>query len=168
VVSGVSFRMGCNTPAVMVMMRASQGRISIRVKNRGRKAMKRFAVFLLVGGANTAVGLTLMIALFHFSGNPYFANSASYAIGFFLSFWLQDSITFGDIKNKSQTRIATYAATYFTAFLANFAFLGICLQFTSLPEILILTLSPLVFVITSYTLMNSLVCISRNGHSQKA
>lgn len=129
--------------------------------------MERFAVFLLVGGANTAIGLTLMFALFHVSGNAYFANSLSYLIGFFLSFWLQDIITFQDVKNKSRMRIIAYGVTYFIAFLANIIFLWLCLRLTSLPQIHSLFLSTVVFALTSYALMNNFVFISRGEQSQK-
>ena len=129
--------------------------------------MKRFALFLLAGGTNTIVGLSLMIALSHVTGNPYVANIASYVTGFFLSFWLQDVITFRNVKNKSHARIITYFATYVTAFIANLVSLNICLRFTPLSEVASLMLSAGVFVITSYVLMNSAVFVSHSEHGRK-
>lgn len=130
--------------------------------------MKRFILFLLVGGMNTIIGIAMMITFFYITGNPYIANITAYAIGFFLSFWLQDIITFGDIKNKSRARIIAYSATYFVAFLVNFVFLSIFLQNFDLPKEVIFILSSGVFALTSYLLINNFVFISRCERCRKA
>lgn len=130
--------------------------------------MKRFMLFLLVGGVNTMIGIAMMVAFFHITGNPYAANIIAYTIGFFLSFLLQDIITFGDIQNKSRARIITYSATYFVAFLVNFLFLSLCLQISDLPKEVLFILSSGVFATTSFLLMNNFVFISHCQRDRKA
>lgn len=150
--------MGRATPIVMVTF---DGNTKV-------SAMKRFILFFLVGGANTLIGIAMMIAFFYITGNAYLANVTAYTIGFFLSFWLQDIITFGDVKNKPRTRIIAYSATYLIAFLVNFVFLSICLQIPSLPKEVIFILSSGVFAMTSYSLMNNFVFISQCERSRNA
>lgn len=130
--------------------------------------MKRFILFLLVGGMNTLIGIAMMVAFYHLTGSPYLANITAYTIGFFLSFLFQDLITFRDIKDKSRARIISYSATYFIAFLVNFVFLSITLRISALHKELIFVMSSGVFAITSYILMNNFVFISHCPRGRKA
>lgn len=122
--------------------------------------------FLLVGGANTVLGLSIMFILNAVSHNPYFANVAAYVICFFSSFWAHDAITFKDIEEKRRWRIIPYVAVYAISFLANYLVLTLALNFTALPAEVIFVLTSVVFAITSYGLSKAFVFSKKtNAHT---
>ena len=119
--------------------------------------MRRFILFIMVGGANTVLGLSIMFVLNAVTNNPYFANMIAYVIGFFVSFWGHDAITFKDIEEKRRWRIIPYAVVYAIAFLANYLALGLALHFTAWPVEVVFVLTSAVFAVTSYSLNKAFV-----------
>lgn len=129
----------------------------VRIKLSGDTSVKRFAVFLMVGGANTVLGLSIMFGLNAISHNPYFANVSAYVICFFFSFWAHASITFNDIEGKRKQRIIPYAAVYAIAFLSNYLVLVLALHLTAWSPETIFVLTSGVFALTSYALNKAYV-----------
>lgn len=114
--------------------------------------MRRFATFLLVGGANTAVGLSMQYALMWYTHNPYLSNGIAYFIGFWLSFWWHDKLTFGDIASKSKYRVFPYTVVYIISFIANFLTLALLVDVFGISAFIAFVISSAVFAIVSYTL----------------
>ncbi len=119
--------------------------------------MRRFIIFLIVGGGNTILGLAIMFILNIVTHNPYFANAVAYVIGFFTSYWGHDSITFRGAKSKKPWRIVPYAIVYATAFILNYAVLSLTLTWTTWPVEVIFVVTSCVFAAASYSLSKTFV-----------
>ncbi len=113
---------------------------------------RRIAVFLVVGGTNTVIGLAMMATLQWLTGNPFLSNAVSYFIGFFLSFWWHDRFTFGDIEDKHERRILGYLVVYVLSFLANFLALAVCVDGLHIAPFPSFVISSAVFAAVSYGL----------------
>jgi len=124
--------------------------------------MKRFVVFLLVGGTNTAIGISMQYGFMWLTQNPYISNIIAYFIGFWLSFWWHDSLTFGDIEDKSKHRIFHYVIVYVISFLANFASLAVCVDYLRISPLTAFIISAGVFAIVSYLLNLHFVFSTQN------
>ncbi len=114
--------------------------------------MRRFIVFLLVGGTNTVIGISMQYGFMWLTHNPYFSNGLAYFIGFWLSFWWHDSLTFGDIEAKSKHRIYLYVLVYILSFIANFISLAITVDYFGISPFIAFIISAGVFAIVSYLL----------------
>jgi putative flippase GtrA len=114
--------------------------------------MRRFATFLMVGGANTVVGLSMQYALMWLTHNPYLSNAVAYFIGFWLSFWWHDKLTFGDIEEKSRYRVFPYTVVYIISFIANLLALALLVDVLEISAFIAFIISSGVFAIVSYTL----------------
>lgn len=114
--------------------------------------MRRFAVFLMVGGTNTLIGLSMQYILMWLLQNYYLANGIAYFIGFWLSFWWHDKLTFGDIESKSKHRVYLYVIVYIISFIANFITLALLVDYFGISPFIAFIISSGVFAIVSYLL----------------
>ncbi len=77
----------------------------------------RAGKFLLVGTLVTAIHLAIAYLLVHHSFTLLFANGTAFAIAFFISYFLQSTITFGHAYGLE--KLSKYALVALVAFTAS-------------------------------------------------
>lgn len=84
--------------------------------------------FVIVGGANTAVGLGTILAMRYGLGtSDLLANFLGYAVGISVSFLMNRSFTFGD-RSAMGPALFRFAISVGIAYLVNVAVLMFCLR----------------------------------------
>lgn len=124
--------------------------------------MYQVIIFLIVGGANTLLGLLIMYMINYFTGNPYLANITAYIVGFFSSYWAHRLITFRYGVDKNQSRIYRYGLVYIASFALNFIALKILLNYSTLSSNIIFIITSFVFALSSYGLNKAFVFNVKN------
>ncbi len=89
----------------------------------------QFLKFLLIGGLNTIIGLSVIVGAMYFLGvNPIAANFLGYLLGVVVSFALNGKLTFRQ-DSLSRNMFARFVGIYLFAYLVNVGAVSIFLPF---------------------------------------
>jgi putative flippase GtrA len=109
--------------------------------------------FVLVGLANSAVGLLIMVLCGEWLGwSPYAANAAGYAAGLAFGFALNRGWTFGDGRRATVTA-PRYVLAFGVSYGLNLAVLATGLRLLALPAVLAQAVA-----LATYSLVFFLMC----------
>ena len=89
--------------------------------------------FILVGGLNTLVGLSVIYILVYLGLNNYLSNAIGYSIGLVVSFMLNKHYVFLNKKDNAVlfTQIVQFMMIFFIAYGFNLSVLYVSLHFTT-------------------------------------
>lgn len=90
-----------------------------------QKEMARFATFLAVGLANTAVGLGIAFAALRMGAGDYRANALGYGVGMAVSYTLNRRFTFADGAGEHGRQAPRFLLAAGLSYLINLAVIAL-------------------------------------------
>ncbi len=115
-------------------------------------ATKQFSRFLVVGVLNTLLGYAVIFACMYGAGlSPELSNVAGYAVGLFLSYFLNKFYTF-ESASKSHKEIMRFLAVFALAYGANFIALQVLIYQMGIYKGLSQVLAGIIYIVASFLL----------------
>lgn len=111
--------------------------------------------YIIVGIANTAVGLLAIFGFSHFFGfDPISANLLGYCLGLALGFLLNRAWTFADLRDVRHS-VHAYLLAVFISYLANLSIVILGTKILELQTLFIQVMGAIVYSTTLFLLCRS-------------